>query len=59
MEATLAAIQLSLSQAPEPVAIMLWGLVLILMSVRIRSSATMQRNQVVEKPQATARSVAA
>jgi hypothetical protein len=43
----------SFAQASEPAAILLWGLVLILMSVRLRAGAG-RRVQVVDNPQVAA-----
>ncbi len=53
MEMIVTALPQSLAQASEPAAILLWGLVLILMSVRLRAGAS-RRAQIVEDPQVAA-----
>jgi hypothetical protein len=53
MEATFVAVSQFLSQASEPMAILLWGFVLILLSVRLRARTTNRRLHVVEDPQVT------
>ena len=48
MEMILTALPQSFAQASEPAAIVLWGLMLILTSVRLRAGAPSRRAQVVE-----------
>jgi hypothetical protein len=48
MEAMFAELPLSLSQTSEPLAILLWGFVLILTSVRVRAGAPTPRPEVVK-----------